>query len=184
MIRFRPESRETFDARALSSQGLKQWPTRWIGTSRVWINGEDAPQPASSATWDLPGGALERWGVARACAAQPRRGKGAMLASLLVFHANLSTPEVNYFCGDGCARTQPRAAPTSKGPASLAHGSPPSPKASAAVGDPPKHEPRPACRDKSTDCAVWAAKGECASNPKYMDRACAAACGRCASASA
>ena len=91
-----------------------QWPTKWIGKSRVWINGEEAPQPTSSSTWDLPGRAIQRWGAVRACAEQPRRGEGATLASLLVFHANLSTPEVNYFCGDGCTRARPAQMPPSR----------------------------------------------------------------------
>ena len=155
-----------------------QWPTKWIGKSRVWINGEEAPQPTSSSTWDLPGRAIQRWGAVRACAEQPRRGEGATLASLLVFHANLSTPEVNYFCGDGCTRARPAQMPPSRQTAAAgAAQQNPAPVAS----DPRKLESQQGCRDKSTeDCARWAAKGECASNPKYMDRACPATCGRCA----
>lgn len=41
--------------------------------------------------------------------------------------------------------------------------------------------PRPGCadKDKAAQCAVWAKRGDCDSNPAYMYHRCAAACGIC-----
>jgi hypothetical protein len=54
--------------------------------------------------------------------------------------------------------------------------SPPPPAADDESGD-----PKYACENVHSDCAVWAAGGECANNPVYMSQNCAHSCGTCES---
>merc|ERR1712087_137230 len=38
---------------------------------------------------------------------------------------------------------------------------------------------RLSCQNQNKNCAVWAAKGHCESNPGYMGKVCSAACRKC-----
>ena len=38
---------------------------------------------------------------------------------------------------------------------------------------------KPTCVDEHTNCGYWAGSGECESNPAFMERECAVACGTC-----
>lgn len=136
----------------LTVQGLEQWPDRWVGSSRVWINGEEAPA-AGGRQWNISASYLERWSEVTACAEQPPVGSGQTLASFLLFHANISAEEVRYFCGDSCGNGQPL---------------------------PPRRDNLlPGCKDEEAHCRVWAHKGECEANAEYMRRSCQASCKLC-----
>merc|ERR1712226_358125 len=55
---------------------------------------------------------------------------------------------------------------------------PPAPAPPAPAPAPPS-PPVPSCDDASTNCASWAASGECTKNPSYMNVNCKKSCGQC-----
>eukprot|EP00966_Prymnesium_polylepis_P243570 5632325-Prymnesium_polylepis.1 len=103
--------------------------------------------PAGRPNWSVPATALGRWARVRGCAGQARPGAGATLASLLIFHTNLSEVDVGYLCGEACLERSVATA-----------------KVVPPTGPPPQTQPsgnakpRAPCKDKSADCGTWAAK--------------------------